>query len=92
MSRLARLLLVVLVGCGSTSLKKAGDTCTSTSECDKNLLCDVAQTPHVCAAKGSLDAALVPDAAISDARPQDGPADARPLDARPDAPPDAPPD
>jgi hypothetical protein len=93
MSRLGSLLFVVVAGCGSSTLKRAGETCTATSECDKNLLCDIARTPHVCADKGSIDAA-VPDAAtVTDARPADArPADARPLDAPPDAPADAPPD
>ena len=78
------LVIVLLAGCGgSTSLKKAGESCTSSSECDPGLLCDTGQ--HVCADKGSVDAAEPIDAAMIDAQMND----AKPIDAKPDAPVDA---
>jgi hypothetical protein len=74
----------LLGACGSTSLKRAGESCSASSECASGLLCDLAMKPAVCADKGSLDA---PPPAV------DGGIDARMVDARPiDAPPDAPPD
>ncbi len=80
------LLCCALLGaCSSTSLKRAGESCSASSECASGLLCDLALKPAVCADKGSLDA---PPPMV------DGPraVDARPIDAPPDAPADAPPD
>lgn len=79
-------LATLVCACGSPTAKKAGQSCTSSSECDKGLLCDTAQ--HVCAGMGSVDAAVNVDGALVDGRP----IDARPIDAPVDAPPDAPPD
>lgn len=73
----------LLAACSSTSLKRAGESCTASSECASGLLCDLAMKPAVCADKGSLDAA----------RPMvDGGADARRVDAKVDAAVDAPAD
>lgn len=92
--------MLLLVGCGGASLKHAGQTCSASSECDKGLLCDLAQSPPVCAGMGVVQppdaAGNPPDAAKSppDAKPTpDAAPDAAPLDAPPvDAPPiDAPP-
>ena len=85
------ILCCALAGCGSSALKRAGETCTASSECDNGLLCDLGAQPAVCADKGSVDAAEpMPDGS-------DTPIDAAPdapavIDAAPDAPPDAPPD
>lgn len=86
---LRALALAALVGaCGSPAVKKAGQSCTSSSECDKGLLCDTAL--HVCAGLGSIDAAVDVDASLIDGqRPIDA---AVPIDAPVDAPVDAPPD
>jgi hypothetical protein len=94
MTRLGFVLLVVVAGCGGSSLKKSGEACTSSSECDKGLLCDAVK--HVCADRGSLDAAL-PDAPNLTDGGIDAHADARAdatvmADAPDDAPDDAPPD
>lgn len=81
------ILCCVLAGCGSSALKRAGESCTASSECDNGLLCDLGAQPPVCADKGSIDAAVpMPDG--SDA-PVDAAPDAPPIDAPPDAPPDA---
>ncbi len=74
------LLCCALLGaCSSTSLKRAGESCTASSECASGLLCDLAMKPAVCADKGSLDA---PPAMMIDARKLDAkPVDARPVDA-----------
>ena len=88
-------LVVALVGCGSSNLKRIGDICTASSECDQGLVCDFANTPHACASMGSLDASELVDAAhdavLHDARPDARPPDAS-IDAPVDAPVDAPPD
>ena len=55
------LIVVLLASCGSTTLKRAGEACASSSECDKGLLCDTAV--HKCAGMGSVDAAIMVDAA-----------------------------
>jgi hypothetical protein len=95
MMRVIRAVVILSVGvalgaCGGNSLKKAGESCTASSECDKGLLCDTAQ--HVCAGKGSVDAFVEPIDAPKgvDAKPIDAkPIDAKPIDAAlPDAPPD----
>ncbi len=79
-------------GCGSPSLKRAGEQCSASAECDKGLLCDLGQSPAVCSDHGSLDAP--PPAADAspqtDARPADAkPIDAKPIDAKPIDAPDA---
>jgi len=79
----------LLGACGSTSLKRQGESCSASSECASGLLCDLAMKPAVCADKGSLDA---PPPTVDGPRVDAKPADARPIDAKPDAPPDAPPD
>jgi hypothetical protein len=89
------ILCCVLAGCGSSALKRAGESCTASSECDNGLLCDLGQTPAVCADKGSIDAAVdMPDGSDApiDAAVDAPPIDAPPIDAPPDAPPDAAPD
>ena len=85
--------IIVLVACGGGSLKRVGESCSSSSECDTALICDFAS--HTCAAMGSIDGPAVVDAAVIDALPDARPIDGRPdalLDAPPDALPDAPPD
>jgi hypothetical protein len=70
--------VVLLAACGTddTNTKKAGETCSASSECMTGLLCDLDKDPHVCSDMGSLDAGP-PDAKI----------DAHPLrDSAPDAP------
>jgi hypothetical protein len=76
-------LCCVLAGCGSTAQKRAGESCTASSECAAGLLCDLAQKPAVCSDKGSLDA-FVPLPDGSNAPPIDAAPDARPIDAPPD--------
>ena len=46
------LLFVILAGCGSTSLKQAGESCVASSECDPGLLCDFGT--HSCAGMSTL--------------------------------------
>ena len=85
------IILIALASCGSPALKKVGETCSASSECDNGLLCDFGKSPSVCANKGSIDAAVMqPDAA----RKFDAPmmADAPPADAAEDAAVDAPTD
>ena len=80
------LLAVLLTACGDQALKRAGESCTASSECDKGLLCDLAV--HKCAGMGSVDAAIPVDAdkmMIDAKRMIDAP---RPIDAAVDAPPD----
>ena len=84
-------LTVVLVGCGSSAQKRAGESCSASSECASGLLCDLAQKPAVCSDKGSLDAFVAPPDGSN--TPVDARAvDARTIDAPQDATPDAPPD
>jgi hypothetical protein len=74
--------VLALAACGASNVKRAGESCVASSECDKALLCNL--STHVCAGMGSPDAGVDPvDAAM--------PTDARPLDAFvfKDAPPDA---
>ena len=85
------ILCCVLAGCGSTALKRAGESCTASSECDNGLLCDLGAQPPVCADKGSVDAA-VPEPDGSDTPIDAAPDTTPPIDAAPDAPPDAAPD
>ena len=56
------LIVVLLASCGSTTLKRAGEACVSSSECDKGLLCDTAV--HKCAGMGSVDAAIPVDMGV----------------------------
>jgi hypothetical protein len=85
------ILCCVLAGCGSSALKRAGESCTASSECDNGLLCDLGAQQPVCADKGSIDAAVpMPDADAGSDTPIDAAPDAPPpIDAAPDAPPDA---
>lgn len=87
--------MMLLLGCGSTALKHAGDTCTASSECGPGLLCDMSKTPAVCAGMGVLpdappkpdgagDAQKTPDARLVDAAKPDASPDAAPADAPPD--------
>jgi hypothetical protein len=85
------LLLVLLFGCTTTAaLKKQGEACESSSECDKGLLCNLGASPPVCAGQGNtmdVDAGL--DAFVHP--PIDGkvkPDVPPPIDAAIDAPPD----
>jgi len=69
----------LLGACSSTSLKRAGESCSASSECASGLLCDLAMKPAVCADKGSLDA----PPPMADAAPVDAMVDAKPIDAPP---------
>jgi hypothetical protein len=93
----AALAMMLLLGCGSTALKRSGDTCNASSECGPGLLCDMAKNPPVCAGMGVIpdappttdaappsDGQKTPDAQMVDA--------AKPDAATPDAMPDAAPD
>jgi hypothetical protein len=66
---LALALVACLAACTGTNLsdRKAGQTCSTSSECENGLLCNLDKDPHVCAGMSSLDAPP-PDAAI-DAHP-----------------------
>ncbi|HVK77176.1 MAG TPA: hypothetical protein VM734_27910 [Kofleriaceae bacterium] len=87
----------VLAGCGGSSLKAVGEECVASSECADGLVCDLGQSPAVCAGNVTVvvDAAEPPiDAAEADGPPgTDGPVvdaaviDAAVTDARIDAPP-----
>jgi hypothetical protein len=56
--RLRGVLLAMLLGaCGEQAVKRAGQACTSSSECDKGLLCDLGT--HKCAGMSSQ---MMPDA------------------------------
>jgi hypothetical protein len=57
----AVVLAVLLASCGDTTLKKQGQRCVSSSECEPGLLCD--DTRHQCLGKGLVDAAVMVDAA-----------------------------
>jgi hypothetical protein len=69
MRRMLALAIVLFAGCpgNDTSVKKAGEPCMRTSECDEGLLCDLSVDPPVCSSQGVADAAP-PDAMI-DAHP-----------------------
>ncbi len=89
------LAIAALIGfaCGSGSLKRVGETCNASSECDPGLLCDL--TTRQCAGMSSLvDAPVIEevDGAVPDDSGVDARPDARPLDAAIDAAVDAPPD
>ena len=75
----------LLAGCSSTTLKKAGESCTASSECANGLLCDLAMKQPVCSGKSSLDA---PPPTVDAARGDAKPVDAKPVDAPPDTPAD----
>lgn len=84
--------LLVVVGCGGSSLKEAGEECVASSECAAGLVCDLGRNPPVCAGMTTADAVEVdaPDLPI-DAPETDGAAiDAAQIDARVDAAVDAP--
>ena len=85
------LCLLLVTACGSSSLKKVGESCTASAECDNGLLCDLAKS--VCAGKLSVDAAVgqQPDGPTVDAPTQTGDAAVDAMtaaDAADDAPPD----
>jgi hypothetical protein len=75
----------VAIACGSSSLKRTGESCNASSECDTGLICDFGV--HQCAATSSIDAAVPQDddAAVGNDAPL-VPPDARVIDAPPDAP------
>ena len=84
--------LLVVVGCGGSSLKEAGEECVASSECAAGLVCDLGHNPPVCAGNVTADAFEVDappgeiDAPDSDAASIDAAA----IDARVDAAVDAP--
>ena len=59
----------VAVACSASNQddRKAGQPCSTSSECEQGLLCNLDKAPHVCAGMSSIDAPP-PDAAI-DAHP-----------------------
>ncbi len=60
--------LAVVVGCsGEESLKASGERCVSSSECEPDLLCDMSQTPPVCAGSGT--GSQIFDAQVFDGHP-----------------------
>ncbi len=94
----------MLCGCGGASLKGAGEECVASSECAAGLVCDLGQSPPVCAGNVTPDATVVDadtstdaasvdapaiDAAVPDARVVDAAAVDAAVDAETDAPPDA---
>jgi len=73
--------LALVVGCGSSSLKEAGEECVAWHECGAGLVVDRGRTPAVWSANVTADALVVdgppgdaadPDAAITDGRVVDG--------------------
>ena len=48
---------LALVACGATSVKREGEPCVASSECDKALLCN--RSTHICAGMGTPDAGAV---------------------------------
>lgn len=86
--------------CGGGALKRAGDECVASSECEPGLLCDFGSSPRVCAPTSTDAPPVQPDAPPADAGPDAPPMrdaavmiDAPPMiDAAPDAPPDPPDD
>ena len=73
--------IAIGVACGSVGLKKAGESCKTSSECDDGLVCDLGADPHVCAGMGTP-----PPPPGVDAPPADTPGvDAPPVDAPVDA-------
>lgn len=79
---------LLLLGCDTTALKKQGEACATSSECDKGLLCDLSSkqcsgTSNTMNVDAGLDAFVHP--------PIDAPGTKAP-DAAIDAPIDAPPD
>jgi len=88
----------MLVACGGGALKRAGEECVASSECEPGLLCDFGSSPRVCAPTSTDAAPTRPDATPADAGPDAPPMrdaavtiDAPPMidAALPDAPPDA---
>jgi hypothetical protein len=90
--------VIALLGCGSRTLRDAGERCVATSECAPGLVCDLGGSPPVCSETTTRppDAPPgAPDAPPADAppgAPDARPPDARPPDAAPDERPDADPD
>lgn len=75
-------LAVAAAGCGK-DYKYAGDECVATSECAPGLVCDLGQSPAVCA-EFTTDEPDAAPAGIDAAPPIDGPPgtiDAPPIDA-----------
>jgi len=60
--------LAFVVSCsGVESLKASGERCVASSECEAGLLCDLSQTPPVCAGSGSTPQVF--DAQVFDGHP-----------------------
>lgn len=84
----------VLGGCGTPALKKNGEACVASSECDKGLLCDTSSnTCQGMGQIGNVDAAIdgfvhPPTDGSGSSTPPDAPIDAA-VDAAVDAAPDA---
>jgi hypothetical protein len=75
--------IAIGVACGSVGLKAAGEGCTTSSECETGLVCDLGADPHVCAEMGHAPAVVDAPPEV-DAPPVDAPAvDAPPVDAPP---------
>ena len=70
---LAAVALAVLSACGGSSLKEAGEECVASSECAAGLVCDLGQTPAVCASNTTADARIVDAPPGDDAPPVDAP-------------------
>ena len=97
--RWATLLAVALAiaACGGADLKRSGESCSASSECDRGLVCDFGREPHVCASTSTQQEDAGPsddaDVVVIDGGPDarlDAPPDGRVIDAPPlDAPVDA---
>ncbi|KAB2904413.1 MAG: hypothetical protein F9K40_06945 [Kofleriaceae bacterium] len=76
--------LLVVVGCGGSALKEAGEECVASSECAAGLVCDLGASPPVCAGNVTADALEVdaPDEPIDAADPDGAETDAATIDAR----------
>jgi hypothetical protein len=82
---LAALALATLTACGGSSLKEAGEECVGSSECAAGLVCDLGQTPAVCASNTTADAIVVDAPPGEDAPDIDAPEvpiDGMEIDAR----------
>jgi len=79
---------LLLLGCETNTLKKAGEACASSSECDKGLLCDLS-AKQCTGSENTMNVDAGLDAFVH--APIDG-SGTKPIDAAIDAPVDAPPD
>lgn len=66
---LASVALAVVTACGGASLKEAGEECVASSECAAGLVCDLGQSPAVCAGNTTADAVVI-DASPGDDAPE----------------------